>query len=62
LRSHAEPATGPGGEGEGSVVCLGDAFDDCQAEADTCVVVICSRSACEPTVGATSPEDSIVTR
>jgi hypothetical protein len=28
----------PGGKGEGSVVCLGDAFDDCQAEADTCVV------------------------
>ena len=26
------------GEGEGSVVCLGDAFHDCQAEADTCVV------------------------
>ena len=32
------PPPGRGGEGEGSVVCLGDAFDDCQAEADTCVV------------------------
>jgi len=38
LHRDAEPAGGPGGEGEGSVVCLGDAFDDCQAEADTCVV------------------------
>jgi hypothetical protein len=28
----------PAARGEGSVVCLGDAFDDCQAEADTCVV------------------------
>src|SRR6266511_1470712 len=27
----------PGGEGEGSVVGLSDAVDDCQAEADTCV-------------------------
>ena len=34
----AEPAGGSGGEGEGSIVCLGDAFDDCQAEADTSVV------------------------
>src|SRR5207248_2947489 len=34
----AEPPFGPGGEGEGSVVRLGDALDDCQAEADTCVV------------------------
>src|SRR5206468_12988717 len=33
-----ESAGGPGGEGEGSVVCLGDAFDDCHAEADACVV------------------------
>jgi hypothetical protein len=33
LRRDAEPAGGAGGEGEGSVVCLGDAFDDCQAEA-----------------------------
>ena len=31
-------ASGPWGEGEGAVVCLGDALDDCQAEADTCVV------------------------
>src|ERR687898_577045 len=38
MHRDAEPASGPGGEGEGSVVCLGDAFDDCQAEADTCVV------------------------
>jgi hypothetical protein len=28
----------PGGEGEGSVVCLCDAFHDCQAETHTCVV------------------------
>ena len=34
----AEPPSGPGGESEGSVVCLGDAVDDCQAESDTCVV------------------------
>src|SRR4029453_710102 len=34
----AEPASVPGGEGEGSVVCSGDAFDDCQAEADAGVV------------------------
>jgi hypothetical protein len=34
----AESASGPGGEGEGSVVCLGDAVGDCQAEADTGVV------------------------
>src|SRR5919108_90384 len=38
MDSDAEPASGAGGEGEGSVVCLGDAFDDCQAEADTRVV------------------------
>src|SRR5919199_2972163 len=38
LPRDAEPASGPGGEGEGSVVCLGDAFDDCQAEADAGVV------------------------
>src|SRR3954471_3060731 len=35
---HAEPAGGPGGEGEGSVVCSADALDDRQAEADTCVI------------------------
>src|SRR6202035_5584962 len=35
LHPDAEPAGGPGSEGKGSVVCLGDAFDDCQAEADT---------------------------
>src|SRR5205807_3453993 len=34
----AEPAAGARGEGEGSVVCLGDAVDDRQAEAETCVV------------------------
>lgn len=33
-----EPAGGPGGEREGSVVRLGDALDDRQAEADACVV------------------------
>jgi hypothetical protein len=27
-----------GGQGEGSVMCLGNAFDDCQDEADTGVV------------------------
>jgi hypothetical protein len=37
LHRGAEPASGAGGEGEGSVVCLVDAFDDCQAEADACV-------------------------
>src|SRR5262249_39266699 len=34
----AEPPSGPGGEGEDAVMCLGDAFDDCQAEAHTCMV------------------------
>ena len=34
----AEAAGGPGGEGEGSVVSLGDAVNDCQAEADAWVV------------------------
>jgi hypothetical protein len=29
LHRDAESASGPGGEGEGSVVCLGDALDDC---------------------------------
>jgi len=38
LHPDAEPAGGSGGEGEGSVVCLGDALDECQAEADACVV------------------------
>ena len=38
MHRDAEPAGSPGGEGEGPVVCLGDAFDDCQAEAGTCVV------------------------
>src|SRR4051812_50099924 len=38
LHGDAEPARGPGSEGEGSVVCLGDAFDDRQAEADPCMV------------------------
>src|SRR5262245_35327358 len=35
LQREAEPATDPGGEGEGSVVCLRDALDDGQAETDT---------------------------
>ena len=34
----AEPAGGSGGKGEGSVVGLGDALDDCQPKADACVV------------------------
>src|SRR5262245_35655990 len=38
LYCDAKPAGGPGGEGERSVVCPGDALDDCQAEADACVV------------------------
>src|SRR5215218_5351711 len=38
LHRDAEPAGGPRDEGEGSVVCLGDALDDRQAEADTGVV------------------------
>ena len=38
MHRDAEPAGGPGGEGESSVVCLGDAFDDCQAKPDTCMV------------------------
>ena len=38
MHRDAEAAGGPGGEGEGSVVSLGDALDDCQAEADACVV------------------------
>ena len=42
MHRDAEPAGGPGGKGQGSVVCLGDAFDDCQAEPDTCVVGMCA--------------------
>ena len=38
LHRDAEPAGGPGREGEGSVVCLGDVVDDCEAETDACVV------------------------
>src|SRR5207248_5227069 len=40
VRRASASAGSPGGGGDGSVVCLGDAFDDCQAEADTdtCVV------------------------
>ena len=38
MHRDAEAPGGPGGEGEDSVVCLGDAFDDCQAEADPGVV------------------------
>ena len=35
LHRDAEPASGSGDEGEASVVCLGDALDDRQSEADT---------------------------
>ena len=42
LHRDAEPTGGPGSEGEGPVVCLGDALDDRQAEADTCVVATCA--------------------
>src|SRR5262249_33908946 len=38
LHRGAEPARVPGGKDEGSVVCLGDALDDCEAEADACMV------------------------
>ena len=38
LHRDAESPSGPGGEGEGSIVCLGDALDDRQAEADACVL------------------------
>ena len=38
MHRDAEPAGGPGGEGKGSVVGLGDAFDDCQAEAHAYMV------------------------
>src|SRR5882757_33696 len=38
LHRDDEPASAPGSEGEGSVVRLGDAVDDRQAEADTGVV------------------------
>ena len=38
LHGDAEPAFFPGGEGEDSVVRLGDALDDCEAEADARVV------------------------
>jgi hypothetical protein len=38
LHRDAEPAFVAAGERQGSVVCLGDAFDDCQAKADACVV------------------------
>ena len=34
----AEPPSGSRGEGDGSVVRLGDAFGNCEAEADTSVV------------------------
>src|SRR4029453_14294926 len=33
-----DPAVRAGDDGECSVVCLGDALDDCQAKADTCMV------------------------
>ena len=38
MHRDAEPAFVPRGEGERSVVCLGDALDNCEAEADACVV------------------------
>ena len=38
MHCDAEPASGPGGEGESSVVCSCDAVYDCQAEAHTCVI------------------------
>src|SRR4051812_9207634 len=38
LHRDAEPPGAPGGEGEGSLVCSGDALDDGQAEADAWVV------------------------
>ena len=38
MHRDAQPPGGPGGEGEGSIVCLGDAFDDGQAKANTGVV------------------------
>src|SRR3954468_4138002 len=38
LQRGAEPAGGAGGEGEGPVVGLGDALDDRQAQAGTCVL------------------------
>ena len=38
LHGDAEPPAGPGAETEGSVVRLGDALDDGQAESDACVV------------------------
>ena len=37
MHSDAESSRRPWGEGEGSVVRLGDALNDCKAEADTCV-------------------------
>jgi hypothetical protein len=40
LHGDAEAAGGAGDKGEGSVVCLGDAFDDCQAEADADACVL----------------------
>ena len=51
LHRDAEPAGGPGGEGEGSVVGLGDAFDDRQAEADTCVIGAYAFGAAEKRLG-----------
>jgi hypothetical protein len=38
LHRDTKTASGPGSEGEGPVVCLGDALDDRQAEADARVV------------------------
>jgi hypothetical protein len=38
LNRDEKAASGPGGEGERSVVCLCDAIYDCQTETHTCVV------------------------
>ena len=51
MHCDVKPAGGAGGEGEGSVVCLGDAFDDCQAEADTCVVGVYACRAAKKRLG-----------
>lgn len=38
MHRDGEPAGGPGVEGEGAIVCLGDALDDGEDEADAGVV------------------------
>ena len=45
------PPAGTWGEREGPVVCLGDAFDDGQAEADACVVSTYAFSAAKERLG-----------